>query len=298
MTSSLQQSGSLALGDVHYQVATFDDRTLEQTLSLLRVCFPRAAHFTADFLDWLYRANPVGAPVGYNALIGDQIVGHLVGIPERIRLHGKPVTALLFCNVATHPDCRGKGLFLELAKKTAIHARDLGHAAIIGVANQNTIRGYEQRLGWQNVAGLHARLCFGSEGVDMARALDLAQLHREWDDETLHWRMANPCNPLRVFLSRDAQLVVTGRTPYPGLSIRATIPRAGLDVGSLPTMARRALTLSVGLLPTGTATGAYLPIPDKLRPSPLRLIFKDLVLKGRKLDSHAILFSFLDFDAF
>ena len=148
MTSRSHQKGSLeqsAEPVLCYQVATFDDRTLGQTLWLLRVCFPRAGHFTADFLDWLYRAS-VGAPVGYNVFIGDEIVGHLVGIPERIRLCGKPVTALLFCNVATHPDCRGKGLFLELAKRTALRARELGHAAIIGVANQNTIRGTNRGL--------------------------------------------------------------------------------------------------------------------------------------------------------
>jgi len=38
-------------------------------------------------------------------------------------------------------------------------------------------------------------------------------------------------------------------------------------------------------------------IPDKLRPSPLRLIYLNLDNEADRLDSNSILFSFLDFDA-
>jgi GNAT superfamily N-acetyltransferase len=288
------------LTSLQYLPAALDDSSLEQALRLMQICFPKAGHYSMNFLSWLYRENPTGEAVGFNTFDGSELVGHLVGIPQRVRLHGQPATAIVFLNVATHPDYRGKGIFLELARRTADRARNLGYSAILGVANQNTISGYEKKLGWQNVAGLDARISLNSESIEMPKALDGAQLCREWDQETIIWRMRNPANSLRPIAATPDQIVFQGATSLPGIKIRGAISREGLDLGSaLPRKAWPAPTLQIGLQPEGTVRrGLSLPIPDWAKPSPLRLIYNNLKKPDDCLDPKAILFSFLDFDAF
>ena len=60
-----------------------------------------------------------------------------------------------------------------------------------------------------------------------------------------------------------------------------------------------ALRLFLGLLPSGRrARGLYRDIPQRLRPSPLNLIYLDLRLDVQTIDPERIYFSFLDFDAY
>ena len=59
------------------------------------------------------------------------------------------------------------------------------------------------------------------------------------------------------------------------------------------------IELTEGLTPKGAARrGLAIRIPDRLRPSPLRLIWLNHQIPGDQLDPQRILFSFLDFDAF
>lgn len=288
------------MASYHFEPAAVDDAGIQQTLGLMRASFPKAGIYSPAYLAWLYRENPAGEAVGVNAFDRGKMVGHLIGIPERVRLYGKGSTVLLLLNVATHPDHRGKGLFLDLARKTAERAKELGHSAIIGVANQNTIRGYETKLGWQNVAGLEARVSLTPERLDTMWALERAQLFRDWDQEALAWRMRNPANPLRMIAATSDQIVIEGGTPYPGMKARGTIPRREIQTDeSLPSFARPAPAVSLGLWPRGTARhGLAIPIPERAKPSPLRLIYTNLKNAEDRLDPNEVLFSFLDFDAF
>ncbi len=278
-----------------------DPADLGRTVELMGLGFPAAHKFSRGFLQWQYYANPAGPPLGCNIDDGARLVGHLMGIPLNVRLRGQPATVTLIINVATHPDYRGRGLFLELVRRVAAMSAERGHAGVVGVANAQTIRAYETRLGFQNVAGLEAHLELLAQRTDMARALATADFAHRWTDDTLGWRMNNPANPLKIVAETQDSLIVEGASTLPFIRARAAIPREGLG-------ARRhglALGLAVGpgvvlgLTPAGTTRRRLaLPIPQRLRPSPLRMIWLNHERLGDRLDPDRILFSFLDFDAF
>jgi ribosomal protein S18 acetylase RimI-like enzyme len=270
---------------------------LHRTVELMGLGFPAAHKFSSAFLQWQYYDNPAGEPLGCNIDEGGRLVGHLMGIPQTVALRGAPVTVTLIMNVATHPDLRGRGLFLELVRRVAAMSAERGHAGVIGVANQQTIRAYETRLGFQNVAGLDAHVELLPQRIDMARAVAAAEFAHRWDDATLAWRLRNPANPLRIAGETPDSLIVEGASTMPLVRARGAIPRAGLSLRASGQPAGPAVV--VGLAPKGTARRRLaMTVPGRLRPSPLRLIWLNHQAPGDRLDPGRILFSFLDFDAF
>lgn len=275
-----------------------DPQDLGRTVELMGLGFPGAHKFSQPFLQWQYYDNPAGPPLGCNIDDGGRLVGHLMGIPQAVRLRGRPSIVTLIMNVATHPDYRGRGLFLELVRRVAQMSAERGHLGVVGVANQQTERAYSTRLGFQNVAGLDAHIELAPQRIDMARALAAAEFAHAWTDETLTWRLKNPANPLRIAGATTDSLIVEGASTTPLIRARGVIPRAGLSLG-----ARGGGVLGpavvLGLTPSGAARrGLVIRLPQRLRPSPLRLIWLNHQVPGDRLDPQKILFSFLDFDAF
>src|SRR5678816_3160944 len=111
----------------------------DRTVELMGLGFPAAHKFSPAFLQWQYYDNPAGPPLGCNIDDGDRLIGHLMGIPLKVTLHGQPAIVTLIMNVATHPDYRGRGLFLELVRRVVAMSAVRGHAAVVGVANAQTI---------------------------------------------------------------------------------------------------------------------------------------------------------------
>jgi len=283
------------VSDLVFRPAQPDD--LDRTVELMGLGFPGAHKFSRPFLQWQYYDNPAGPPLGCNIDDGGRLIGHLMGIPQTVRLRGEPATVTLIMNVATHPDYRGRGLFLELVRRVAQMSAERGHAGVIGVANQQTERAYRTRLGFQNVAGLDARVELLPQRLDARAALAAAEFAHVWTDETLAWRCRNPANPLRIAGATADSLTVEGASTNLLIRARAVIPRAGLTAAAGGGGAGPAVVL--GLTPKGTAKRSLaLTIPDRLRPSPLRLIWLNHKVPGDQLDASKILFSFLDFDAF
>jgi hypothetical protein len=172
-----------------------------------------------------------------------------------------------------------------------------GHAGVVGVANQQTIRAYETKLGFQNVAGLDAHVELLPQKIDFERALETAMFARAWDDETLAWRLKNPANPLRIAGALYDGLVIEGASTMPLIRSRGVIPRRGLDTAARGIVMGPAVVL--GLTPKGTETrNLAVTVPERLRPSPLRLIYINHRKPEDRLDPDRVLFSFLDFDAF
>ncbi len=270
---------------------------LDRTVELMALGFPGVHKFSPAFLQWQYYDNPAGPPVGCNIDDGDRLIGHLMGIPLKVSLKGAPTTVTLIMNVATHPDYRGRGLFLELVNRVAAMSAARGHAAVVGVANQQTERAYRTKLGFQNVTPLDAQVECLPQRLDVGRALDTAEFSRTWDDATLAWRLKNPANPLRIAGGGRDTLVIEGASTLPLIRSRGIIPRWGLTTTASGFVAGPAVVL--GLTPKGTAKRTLaLTIPDRLRPSPLVLIYKNHANPDDRLDPDRVLFSFLDFDAF
>lgn len=293
----------MAGAGIQYRPIDTSEAGLQRTLAFMRMVFPHAAHYSVPFLDWLYRRNPDGRAFGLEGFEGERMVAHLAGVPRQTVLKGAARPVVLLVNGATHPAYRGQGLYLRLVEKTCQHLADSGAHALIGVANQNTIRAYESKLGIHNVAGLQARIGLGDfTRIDWPRAEANADLSRVWGEESLAWRLANPSNPLAI-ASRGDGLVVRGATQYAAIDVHAPLPAilaAGAGAPGAGVVRRhRPLQLSLGLEPHGSARhGLSWPIPDRFKPSPLRLIYRHLHDAGDRLDPEGVLFSFLDFDAY
>jgi len=271
---------------------------IDRTVELLRTCFPKAHKFDRAYLEWAYYANPEGPAIGWNIEDEGRLIGHLVGQPQRARLHGREERVLLLVNVATHPDYRGRGLFLEIVRRTLALAKERGFAAVTGVANQQTYRAYEKHLGFQNVAGLDAHVELAPERVDMKGAVAAAEWSRVWDDAQLAWRLKNPDNPLKVVGATADALTVEGASTLPLVAARGQIPRIGLSADA-PNAGGFGPAVVLGLTPKGFAKRRLaMTVPTRLRPSPLVMIYQSFKKPGDRLDPEKVLFSYLDFDAF
>lgn len=68
--------------------------------------------------------------------------------PLPIRLGGNEVIAAQSGDTMTHPDHRGKGLFVSLAKATFELCKEMGVVFVFGYPNENSYPGFVKRLGW------------------------------------------------------------------------------------------------------------------------------------------------------
>lgn len=273
---------------------------LEKILGLMKAAFPDATIFTPEYLKWLYWENPVGDAVGFNCWEGDELVGHVASLPQRVVIKGEEAKAILLLNVATHPRARGKGHFVGLVQRTIDAAREQGFSAVLGVANAQTYSAYELKFNFQNVAGLAAHVEMLPHSVNMLRAMERAELFQKWTEESLAWRLRNPNNPLKVVSASTDSIVVEGKSSMPVVRSRAIIPRGGMPVKASRSAAKfLGPAVVIGLAPEGTMRRRLaIDVPKKLRPSPLRLVYKNLKNPADTLNPADVLYSFLDFDAF
>ncbi|MBI5279818.1 MAG: GNAT family N-acetyltransferase [Burkholderiales bacterium] len=273
-----------------------DDENLGRYVGLFRACFPGANKFDLPYLRWLYRENPDGAVVGFDAIEGGRLAAHYACIPATALIEGKPARVLLSLNTATHPDFQGKGLFTQLAQKTYDAAQATGFDAVYGVANANSTPGFTRKLGFQLVAPLEARVGVGRLLRNAADDADVA-FRRTRSHESLTWRCTNPHN--RVHLRRRGD-VVQCFAAVAGSAFGAYHEYTGteVDLATVHDHVHAPLArLFLGLVPAGVS-GLYLPIPQRLRPSPLNLIYKPLASPVHSLDAARVRFAFIDFDAY
>ncbi len=271
---------------------------LQRYQELFLKCFPASTKFGAAFLRWLYKDNPDGKVIGFDAFDGDRLAAHYVCIPATVRVGGAPVRALLSLNTATHPDYQGQGLFTKLAEMTYRTGAELGFHCVYGVANANSTPGFVRKLGFQLVQPLDAMVGIGRLGIDFSQVSRDAQFERIWTPESLKWRCSNPVNPVHGFDLADRLGL------YAQASGRLLSAYTELPFPADPCIAghggpRSPLRLYLGLVPGASHRfSTYAHIPQRLRPSPLNMIYRPLDTQGTTLDRDHIHFTFLDFDAY
>ncbi len=267
---------------------------LAECAALLRVVFPDTEHFSDACIQWQYRDNPDGEVVGFNAWKEGVLAAHYVTIPFRAKVHGKVEKGLLSLNTATHPVHQGRGLFTALAKATYEHAAGLGYGFVIGVANANSTHGFTKKLGFQAVSPLRAMI---GAGPLRQRAEPVAvQYEQERSAAALAWRLAHPAYTYSAAQVGDRNMLLSARRQF---GFRYLL-HPGFP-GPLPAGIRKEQAplrkVWIGLDPAiETKHGWYLNVPDRFRPSPLNLIFKDLTAQGRTLDHTTVRFHAMDFD--
>ncbi|MBS0334448.1 MAG: GNAT family N-acetyltransferase [Proteobacteria bacterium] len=271
---------------------------LEAYSRLLNASFA-TSKFNSAALAWRYRDNPAGIVVGADAWDGERLAAHYVACPVEARIEGRLVKGLLSLNTATHPDHQGRGLFTKLAEAAYGLGAAAGYSFVIGVANANSTPGFLRKLAFQDAGRLRAGVL-----ATIPRRFSEAALQYQgaWRTDLLRWRLANPDG--RYAAARFGSLLgVWAKTHLPFVHCVALLPAdaAALDLGVR--VGRRAplgASLFLGLEPRiDLGRQGFMAIPDRLRPSPLNLIWRALDdTVPRTLDPGAVALNFLDFDPY
>ncbi|MET7014113.1 GNAT family N-acetyltransferase [Uliginosibacterium flavum] len=271
--------------------------SLQRYQELFYAAFGSQPKFHPDSLCWLYKKNPAGVVFGFDAYEGEKLVAHYACIPTEISYLGRRARALLSLNTATHPDYQGRGLFVKLAELTYRAAAEAGFSFVYGVANANSTPGFVRKLGFSLLEPLLARIFMGEMVDGLNEVHSKSHFFRAWDKEALTWRVENPISLLRCS-STESGLIVRGNTKGRWLPVQAELPFSEDFVASCSGL-ESPLRLFLGLLPSELdRKPLYFDIPDKLRPSPLNFIYRDLTGCGRKIEKGSVFFTFIDFDAY
>ncbi|MES2724522.1 MAG: GNAT family N-acetyltransferase [Pseudomonadota bacterium] len=260
--------------------------------ALLGKVFGDAPKFTREALAWRYRDNPDGQVVGFDAWDGERLVAHYVTCPTTARIGGASVRGLLSLNTATDPDYAGQGLFTRLAQATYAAGADAGHGFVMGVANANSTPGFLKKLDFQLVAPLEAGLLLRRPQRFEAAG---AGFRIDWTPRRLAWRLANPASAYGV-RDRDGLTVIAAPTHLPLVACVGFVSEGLVEPGGGAGLA----SLFIGLEPrVNLAALGFLRLPQRLRPSPLNLIYRRLGHPApESLDPTQTAIGFLDFDPY
>jgi GNAT superfamily N-acetyltransferase len=276
------------------RVLTNHQSNIEHSILLADV-FEKPHLFTPKFIDWQYAQNPSGEIVGFNAMYKSLIAAHYVAQPFYAKINGNVHKGLLSLNTATHHEHRGKGLFTQLAEQTYAAAANEGFAFVIGVANQNSVHGFINKLGFQKVGQLKAKIGLG--GVPKKDLLRQVQYERIWDAESLKWRLNNPCN--NYLAHTNDEVIVYSKTHLPFIKAEMIKAHVSAVIEKPDPIGFSPLTLYIGTDASINFKGnLFFDIPDRFRPSPLYLIFKDLTGNNLQLSFEDLRFQLIDFDAY
>ena len=142
---------------------------------------------------------------------------------------------------------------------------------------------------------LEVRLGFGEPARRKAPARP--SFERRWSEEALRWRLANP--EVRYAVRTDGSATsILAPSGFPGISalLMQMSDCYGLAGGG---DAPRPLRVWLGVDPSvDWRRSAYVPIPQRLRPSPLNLVFRDLTGGDYLPDPRRLVFHGLDCDAY
>ena len=264
--------------------------------SLLQTVFGPERDWHAH-LAWQYFENPNGTATCVNAYDeSDRLVAHYSVIPcAPFKDSGfDGVQPYLSLNTAVHPTVQRMGLFKRTAQAVFDYLAGIGSHAVLGVANENSVRGFVTSLDFflMGHLRLEARLPFQRPSADRPRLLAM-------DDATLAWRFGRPGAQYQV-IPRTGQ-VVCHRT-FKGIPVHCVLSAGGTEgvLPSLPVASFLArLTHASVYADYGLGTRFALTVPDVMRPSPLHLICRPhLEGSPRTLLNHIQnrSFEFLDFD--
>jgi hypothetical protein len=277
-----------------FRCVTVNNEGIRQCASLLQKVHAGSKVLTEKYLKWQYADNPCGKIIGFNAFENEQIAAHYVTQPLVADLFGKETKGLLSLNTATHPDHRGKKLFITLAEMTYKYGIEQGYEFVIGVANAASTPGFLNKLGFQHVAPLDVKIGVGKFRMKKEQ-IDCC-FERRWTKELLQWRLSNP------------------HVTYQNIGDRICAPtgKYGIKVivGSLDSFLISDITLRkiASLNPLKLYLGLnsnidwsetkFYKVPEIFKPSPLNLIYKSLTGSKLKLDSLKVKFQAIDFDAY
>ena len=270
---------------------------IARTCRLLNIVFPNAKHVTPAYLDHLYNGNPAGPTFGFSAFEKDDLVGHFPMMPIMGLLFGKPEPGICLLQLATHPGYRKQGLFTALVEQSFAAAREKGFRFLSGVANANSTPLLVGKWNWQAICQLDVKLGVGP--IPESRAGHDFQLLPIWDQPGIAWRLLHPAAPYRVQYQNDiGHLFAPAGKPGMWVQVGA-FPRRLLPDNLPPLRTPSPFRLFIGADKSRDwSRSLYVDVPMRFRPSPLNLLFYDLIDQKRRFDPKLVRYEVFDFDAY
>jgi hypothetical protein len=264
-------------------------------VALLDRVFPSQRPRAPD-LEWQYLKNPAG-PARYVNAYSDagQLIAHYAVLPTP-PLADSPaafVGTYFSLNTAVDPAARVPGLMVATARALFRELQQQGPVLVLGVANENSFQGFVRMLGFGHLGRLSLTLHPPGTlpAVSAPRAVAPKPAY-------LAWRVARP----GVAAYRDPERgALTVRLHHRGLPVDAVLstalPEEMVRPLALPRPAKWVPRLYASF---GGPIGRGVPVPQRLRPSPLEYIVRVLgdASLTEPVTRHLLTrrFEFLDFD--
>lgn len=272
---------------MEYEIVRCKRENLQKYSEILSEVFPDTNKYTSAFLEWQYYQNPAGEVVGFDAFYNGQIAAHYVAIPVIYNYKGELIKGLLSLNTATKKQHQGKGLFIKLATACYDAAANEGYKFVIGVANQNSTHGFLKKLDFELIGGLDVKIYLGSLSK---RQLDDSVFKAHWDDTSLNWRIKNP----------EGKYKTSGKKLFSDthigfikclMSLNQTV-----EISGLKTLGFNPVKMAIGF--NLGKPSLSINLPDKFKPSPLNLIFRNISGQALSINKTNCYFEAIDFDAY
>jgi len=100
-------------------VTRFDERQLPEQRALFRLAFPEQTGILDSIAhyEWKFRAFPAEPPsYEYAAIEDGKLLGYYAALPYRYRVDGAGAIAGMVCDVMTHPEAQGRGVFTAIGR--------------------------------------------------------------------------------------------------------------------------------------------------------------------------------------
>ncbi len=103
---------------------------------------------------WRYLASPYGPAPGMLALADGRAVGFYTLWPTPLRIGAASVAGAQSMDTMTHPDFRGQGVFVALARACFELAHQRGIRLLYGFPNRESFPGFVRRLEWTHAGDI------------------------------------------------------------------------------------------------------------------------------------------------
>jgi len=277
------------------------DAGIAETCELLGLVFPDAHHMTPAYLKSLYFGNPLGESWGLSCFDDDgRLVGHTIMIPIKGRVFGEVENGVWPFQLASHPQARMKGMFRSLITTVFEEAAERGFTFISGVGNQNSTPIFVKLFGAPTaVCPLDAKIGVGP--IPPSRPMPDCNFQRIWDDPAmLRWRLGHTTGaPYRVQWRGDTGHLLADTGRHGTQAVLGTFTRDMLPTDLPEQRSHNPLRLWIGSDPTRKWTKSlYFDVPQRMRPSPLNLLWLDITGRNRRIAPDKVQFELVNFDAY
>lgn len=280
--------------EIKIKEASNNSYEIVKTKELLEITFKKK--FNIEYLNWLYKENPSGDAITYNAWHNNNIVAHYTVVPMKFKYNTSSGICALTLNTATHPSYTGKGLFQKLANLTYEKATREQCSFIYGVANSQSTWVFENKLGFQNYGPLYVKFGFG----DLNRSVkDDSKISINWNTEILKWRLNRPGSNYNITKSQNNIKIWKKFFLFKILMYEFEDKIKFQNKQLNNNKFYRPISVYIGNDSSRTKNNLfYFDFPKIFKPSPLNLIFKKLNNKDQDYETNPMVIEPLGFDIF